>query len=73
MVFYDMQTCGGLEEYAATLAVGLAQAGHQVSAVSTAWIPPDNQYLLRLQAANVKLRTLSAKVLLARAGRGKNV
>lgn len=27
----------------------------------------------RLQAANVKLRTLSAKVLLARAGRGKNV
>ncbi|MCC7162917.1 MAG: glycosyltransferase family 4 protein [Anaerolineae bacterium] len=58
MVFYDMQTCGGLEEYAATLAVGLAQAGHQVSAVSTAWIPPDNQYLLRLQAANVPVLQL---------------
>src|SRR5581483_6669208 len=53
MVVYDMQPGGGLEEYLATLAVGLMREHHQVSVLSTAWVPSDNQYLQRLRAANV--------------------
>jgi glycosyltransferase involved in cell wall biosynthesis len=49
MVIYDMQEFGGLEEYAVTLAVGLQQEGHQVSILSAAWVPTDNQYLRRLR------------------------
>jgi glycosyltransferase involved in cell wall biosynthesis len=48
MIIYDPQEFGGLEEYATTLAIGLKQSGHQVSVVSTTWMPPDNQYLRRL-------------------------
>lgn len=48
MVLYDPQEFGGLEEYAVTLAIGLQQRGHQVSVVSTTWMPPENQYLRRL-------------------------
>lgn len=49
-IFYDFQEFGGLEEYAATLAVGLKkETGQEVSVLSTAWASPDNQYLLRLQ------------------------
>jgi glycosyltransferase involved in cell wall biosynthesis len=55
MVFYDMQEFGGLEEYAITLAISLQQAGHPVSILSTAWVPPDNQYLLRLRQSQVKV------------------
>lgn len=55
LVFYDMQEFGGLEEYAATLAIGLQQQGHQVNVFSTAWVPPDNQYLRRLREHNVAL------------------
>lgn len=54
MVLYDMQELGGLEEYATTLAIGLQQQGHQVSVLSTAWVPPDNQYLLRLHQNQVR-------------------
>lgn len=53
MVFYDMQEFGGLEEYAATLAIGLQQQGHQVSALSAAWAPPENQYVRRLREHHV--------------------
>jgi glycosyltransferase involved in cell wall biosynthesis len=49
VLFYDMQEFGGLEEIATTLAIGMTEEGHQVSVVSTAWVPPNNQYLLRLQ------------------------
>ena len=49
MVLHDPQEFGGLEEYATTLAVGLQQQGHQVSVLSTTWVPPDNQYLCRLR------------------------
>lgn len=38
-----MQEFGGLEEYAATLAVGLQEQRHEVSLLSTAGVPPDNQ------------------------------
>lgn len=55
MVFYDMQDFGGLEEYAATLAVGLQQQGHEVSSLSAAWVPPDNQYLRRFRENRVPL------------------
>jgi glycosyltransferase involved in cell wall biosynthesis len=55
MVFYDMQDFGGLEEYAVTLAVGLQQRGHQVSALSAAWVAPDNQYLRRFRENRVPL------------------
>ena len=50
MIFYDMQEFGGLEEYAVSLAIGLQDQGHQVSALSTEWVMPDNQYLKRLKA-----------------------
>jgi glycosyltransferase involved in cell wall biosynthesis len=49
MVLYDPQEFGGLEEYAATLAIGLQQQGQPVSVLSTTWAPPDNQYLRRLR------------------------
>ncbi len=55
MVFYEMQELGGLEEYAINLAVSLQQQGHQVSALNTFWVPPDNQYVLRLRENDVPL------------------
>jgi glycosyltransferase involved in cell wall biosynthesis len=55
MVFYDMQDFGGLEEYAATLAISLKQQGHQTSVLSAAWIPNDNQYGVRLRENGVPL------------------
>lgn len=54
MVLYDMQEMGGLEEYTITLAVGLQQSGHEVCLLSTAWVPPNNQYLVRLRNSQVK-------------------
>ena len=54
MVLYDMQELGGLEEYTITLAMGLQQLGHEVSILSTAWVPPDNQYLVRLRKSPAK-------------------
>jgi glycosyltransferase involved in cell wall biosynthesis len=53
MILYDMQELGGLEEYTITLAMGLQQQGHDVSLLSTAWIPPNNQYLMRLRKSHV--------------------
>ena len=58
VVFYDMQEIGGLEEYAVTLAVGLQQQGHEVSVISTAWVPADNQYLRRLQENHIAFTQL---------------
>ncbi len=55
MVFYDMQDFGGLEEYAVSLAIGLQKQGHQVSALSAAWVPTDNQYLRRFREHRVPL------------------
>lgn len=54
MVFYDMQDFGGLEEYAISLAIGLQRQGHPVSILSTAWVPPGNQYLNRLRQHNLQ-------------------
>lgn len=48
MILHDPQPFGGLEEYAATLAIGLQQRGQQVSVLSTTWVPKDNQYVRRL-------------------------
>lgn len=53
MVLYDPQEFGGLEEYAATLAISLHQREHSVSVLSTTWAPPDNQYLRRLREHGV--------------------
>ena len=53
MVLYEPQEIGGLEEYAATLAIGLQQRGNPVSVLCTTWTPPTNQYLRRLRAAGV--------------------
>lgn len=55
MVLYEPQEIGGLEEYTATLAIGLHQRGHQVSLLSTTWTPPENQYLHRLREHGVKI------------------
>ena len=49
MVLYDPQQFGGLEEYAATLAIGLQAQGQQVSVLSATWAPPENQYLRKLR------------------------
>jgi glycosyltransferase involved in cell wall biosynthesis len=53
MVGYNMNEFGGLEEFAVALAVSLKQRGHQVSFLSAAWGPPDNQYIRRLREGNV--------------------
>lgn len=53
MVLYEPQEFGGLEEYAATLAIGLHDLGHQVSVLSTTWTAPENQYLRRLHEGKV--------------------
>jgi glycosyltransferase involved in cell wall biosynthesis len=53
MVGYNMNEFGGLEEFAVALAVTLKQQGHQVSFLSAAWGPPDNQYIRRLRAGKV--------------------
>ena len=58
MVLYDMQPFGGLEEYTVSLALALQQQGHPTSIVSTAWVPPDNQYLRRLHENGVPFVTL---------------
>ncbi len=55
MISYDMQAFGGLEEYAVSLAVALQRQGHQVSWLSAAWVPPQNQYRRRLQANHIPL------------------
>lgn len=58
MILYDMQELGGLEEYTITLAMGLQQMGHEVSLLSTAWVPPANQYLARLRQTPVRFYQL---------------
>ena len=54
MILTDMNEFGGAEEIAATLAISLQQQGHQISFISTGWVPPDNQYLGQLAKNNVK-------------------
>jgi glycosyltransferase involved in cell wall biosynthesis len=54
MILHDPQEFGGLEEYAATLAIGLKEQGQQVSVLSTTWVPRVNQYVRRLLANGVK-------------------
>ena len=53
MVGYNMNEFGGLEEFAVGLAVALRQEGHQVSFLSAAWGPADNQYIRRLSDGDV--------------------
>lgn len=48
MILHDPQPFGGLEEYAATLAISLKQRGQEVSVLSTTWVPRTNQYVSRL-------------------------
>jgi len=55
MIGYDMQDFGGLEEYAANLAIGLKKQGHDVSYLSCACVSPENQYARRLKANGVPL------------------
>ena len=53
MVGYNFNEFGGLEEFAVGLAVSLKQQGHEVSFLSAAWGPPDNQYIRRLHQGHV--------------------
>lgn len=55
MISYDMQDFGGLEEYAANLAIVLKHRGHHISYVSCAWVSPENQYVRRLKADGIPL------------------
>ncbi len=55
MILYDPQPFGGLEEYAATLAVGLKAQGHAVSVLTTHWTPTENQYFQRLRDHQVEI------------------
>ena len=52
-IVYEFQEIGGLEEVAVTLASALAKEGHTVKVVSTAWTPPENQYMQRLGRAGI--------------------
>ncbi len=58
MVVNNLASFGGLEEFAKNLAVGVQRQGHQVSVISSAWIPPDNQYLRGLRQNNVTVAQL---------------
>jgi glycosyltransferase involved in cell wall biosynthesis len=53
MVVSSLLEFGGLEEFAKDLAVGIQEHGHAVSVLSTAWVPPNNQYLRSLREHNV--------------------
>jgi glycosyltransferase involved in cell wall biosynthesis len=53
MILYDMQDFGGLEEYLATLAIGLRSINCETSVFSFAWVADDNQYKQRLVARGV--------------------
>lgn len=53
MVGYNLNDFGGLEEFAVALSTSLKQQGYQVSFLSAAWSPPNNQYVQRLREANV--------------------
>lgn len=53
VVVSNMLDFGGLEEFAKNLAIGVQKQGHQVSVLSTVWIPPDNQYWRSLRENQV--------------------
>ena len=53
MVVSSLLEFGGLEEFAKDLAVGIQEHGHNVSVISTAWVPPNNQYLRSLREHQV--------------------
>ena len=59
MVVNSIATFGGLEEFTINLAIGLKRKGHEVSVLSTVWVPLDNQYLRSLHENNVKVIHLS--------------
>ncbi len=65
MVVSNMLEFGGLEEFAKDLAVGIQKQGHQVSVLSTAWAPPNNQYLRSLRENNVTVVQLPKWLALA--------
>ncbi len=53
MVISDMNSFGGLEEFAKNLAIGIQHLGHDVSVLSTFWVAPDNQYMRQLREKQV--------------------
>jgi glycosyltransferase involved in cell wall biosynthesis len=53
LILTDMNEFGGAEEIAVTLAISLKQQGHQVSFISTGWVPSNNQYLKQLHKNEV--------------------
>jgi glycosyltransferase involved in cell wall biosynthesis len=53
MVVYNLYEFGGLEDIATTLAIGLREKGHEVCVLSSAWVPPHNQYKKLLLASEV--------------------
>lgn len=55
MISYDMQDFGGLEEYAVNLTAGLHALDWRVCFVSLGWVPPRNQYAVRLKGMDVPL------------------
>ena len=58
MVTFSLEEFGGLEEFAKNLAIGLHQKGHQISVLSTAWVPSDNQYLRSFKENNIRYTQL---------------
>jgi len=53
MIVYNLEKFGGLEEIVTTLAIGLQQRGHQLSVLSTGWMPHDNQYIRSLHEQQI--------------------
>lgn len=58
MVTFSLEEFGGLEEFAKNLAIGLHQKGLQISVLSTAWVPSDNQYLRSFRENNIQYTQL---------------
>ena len=58
MVVNNMNEFGGLEEFATNLALGVQQQGHQVSVLSSAWAPSNNQYVRILRKSKVAFAQL---------------
>lgn len=54
MVFFGLEEFGGLEEFAKDLAIGIKLQGHEISALSTAWVPANNQYVRSFAANDIR-------------------
>jgi glycosyltransferase involved in cell wall biosynthesis len=53
-VFYGLEEFGGLEELAKDLALAIHAQGQEISLLSCAWVPPENQYVRAFRAQGIR-------------------